>query len=685
MGQSRLEHVAVGANNVPGSSDWGANGLVAFGASSFVAIYRPGGRILATLRGHTGRVNCVKWIPNTTSSPSNPSYLASAATDGVVRIWRISPFSLNDDELTCEFVQSLTGHTEPVVSLAVLSAANGLSNGDDTCLVSTSTDGTIRIWGHNEGEKNSSTDNHSEILGRFIERQVIDFKTKYALSTSLCCLPNGECTEILAIGCVDSKIHFFTRQNTNSGTPIMFQSKLNLTGHKDWIRALSFSPPLVSSDNQGQSDLLLASASQDNSVRLWRFSLVTDSSDLTDKSSLAGPMNADSKPAILQIRAKRELIRLDGFMYEARKESVLIAHDEWVYSVQWQPVQSDPKSVTNSGQAQTYNRMCLLTSSMDKTLVIWRPSLDHQVWVNEVCVGELAGGMFGFVGGHWGPMGDEIMSHGCLGAFQRWSHEPDENCEKGGRGGRWSPKISLTGHYQAVNDITWEPEGQYLLSVSADQTTRLLGKVPNTGMWNEIARPQIHGYDMQCGVFVSRLQYASGAEEKVIRVFDGPKTFIQTWEALGKSVFDKDLVASRPIGASAPALGLSNKSMFLDTLESEHASSANDNFTDENPPTFTYQPERALDEPPHETYLSRNTLWPETQKLYGHGYDIFSLATNHKGTLLVSACKATTNEHALMRVWDTKTWGELYTLPGHTLTVTQMQFSPNDQYLLSVS
>lgn len=44
-------------------------------------------------------------------------------------------------------------------------------------------------------------------------------------------------------------------------------------------------------------------------------------------------------------------------------------------------------------------------------------------------------------------------------------------------------------------------------------------------------------------------------------------------------------------------------------------------------------------EPPTEEQLLQNTLWPETQKLYGHGYEIFSLACDPSGKILASACK----------------------------------------------
>ena len=65
---------------------------------------------------------------------------------------------------------------------------------------------------------------------------------------------------------------------------------------------------------------------------------------------------------------------------------------------------------------------------------------------------------------------------------------------------------------------------------------------------------------------INRYQYASGADEKVVRVFDAPDNFIENFCNLCGVNFDKEKKSeeakNRPVGASVPALGLSNKAIF---------------------------------------------------------------------------------------------------------------------------
>lgn len=64
---------------------------------------------------------------------------------------------------------------------------------------------------------------------------------------------------------------------------------------------------------------------------------------------------------------------------------------------------------------------------------------------------------------------------------------------------------------------------------------------------------------------------------------------------------------------------------------------------------------------------------------------MYSLCATSDGRLLASACKASNTEHAQIILWNTQTWRQHQQLAAHQLTITQMRFSPDDRYLLSVS
>uniref|UniRef100_A0A182SMG6 Elongator complex protein 2 n=1 Tax=Anopheles maculatus TaxID=74869 RepID=A0A182SMG6_9DIPT len=55
------------------------------------------------------------------------------------------------------------------------------------------------------------------------------------------------------------------------------------------------------------------------------------------------------------------------------------------------------------------------------------------------------------------------------------------------------------------------------------------------------------------------------------------------------------------------------------------------------------------------------------------------------GSLIASGCRATSADQAQILLWDTSSWRVLQHLAAHQLTVTQLAFSPNGQYLLAVS
>ncbi|PNJ80781.1 ELP2 isoform 9 [Pongo abelii] len=369
-------------------------------------------------------------------------------------------------------------------------------------------------------------------------------------------------------------------------------------------------------------DLFLASCSQDCLIRIWKLYIKSTSLETQDDDNIRLKENT--------FTIENESVKI---AFAVTLETVLAGHENWVNAVHWQPV------FYKDGVLQ--QPMRLLSASMDKTMILWAPDEESGVWLEER---------------------------------------------------EWTPEIVISGHFDGVQDLVWDPEGEFIITVGTDQTTRLFApwkrKDQSQVTWHEIARPQIHGYDLKCLAMINRFQFVSGADEKVLRVFCAPRNFVENFCAItGQSLNhvlcnqDSDL----PEGATVPALGLSNKAVFQGDIASQ-PSDEEELLTSTG---FEYQQvafqPSILTEPPTEDHLLQNTLWPEVQKLYGHGYEIFCVTCNSSKTLLASACKAAKKEHAAIILWNTTSWKQVQNLVFHSLTVTQMAFSPNDKFLLAVS
>ncbi|XP_073534712.1 elongator complex protein 2 isoform X3 [Phyllobates terribilis] len=418
-------------------------------------------------------------------------------------------------------------------------------------------------------------------------------------------------------------------------------------------------------------DIYLASCAQDSLIRIWKIfpksaieNLKIDDEDEEN--------NIKLKENILTVKEKGE-----EFNYAVTLESVLAGHENSVYAVHWLPSFLKGGSIVQT--------MSLLSASMDKTMILWEPDEETGVWLEQVRVGEVGGNTLGFYGCQFSPDKSMILAHAFHGALHLWSQNSEKHEE-------WIPMVVISGHFNSVQGLRWDPDGEFIITVGADQTTRIFAPWKRSDQtevtWHEIARPQIHGYDMQCIAMIGRFQFVSGADEKVLRVFSATRNFIENFSRISDVSMEKILVndhSSLPEGATVPALGLSNKAVFHGDLnapsvqEEATFSSASDQYSQ---PYF--QP-HVLTEPPTEDHLLQNTLWPEVQKLYGHGYEIFAVACNSAGTIIASACKASKKEHAVIILWSTTSWKQIQSLSFHNLTVTQMAFSPNDKFLLAVS
>lgn len=82
---------------------------------------------------------------------------------------------------------------------------------------------------------------------------------------------------------------------------------------------------------------------------------------------------------------------------------------------------------------------------------------------------------------------------------------------------------------------------------SVDQTTRIHGpshvaEGDRETYWRELARPQVHGYNLFDAQFLDSLRFASIADEKVVRIFNAPKGFVMMLNALQTVTVPSDIV-----------------------------------------------------------------------------------------------------------------------------------------------
>lgn len=462
--------------------------------------------------------------------------------------------------------------------------------------------------------------------------ETLKFSKNFALSFDLLAYDD---ILLLAVGLTNGDVEIFYKNKSEFVHSITLTQQLN-----KWTRALAFSKITSNSNNL----FMLASAS-DEIIRIWTFKNITEKT-ACDNNKL------EVRPILLKINQEdsKEIV------FETKLDSVLNEHNNWIFSLCWHP-----------------KKMYLISSSMDKHVILWEfvQTNEYSLWLPKTRMGEIGGEAVGFYDALFSPDGSQILFHSFFGAFLLWNI-----CEEK----TFAKSFPISGHFDCVTDFDWGPNGNYIVSCALDKTTRIFAPLKKNGKFVEISRPQVHGHSLMCIKSISSVCFVSGAEEKIFRVFQAPVSFFENLKSLCGITLDEK--TNLIYAASLPQLGLSNKAI----------ASCEDyiNFTNDKN-GYSIETEQALDggfnfsEPPRDDQLLKYSLFPEIQKLYGHGFEVFTVTSNHSQTLIATSCKASHEEHATILIWDTIEWHLRSTIKAHQLTVTQLSFSPNDQFLLSVS
>lgn len=464
-------------------------------------------------------------------------------------------------------------------------------------------------------------------------------------------------------GGAESRLVVFAGISDNSVSVIVPGHECHtLVGHLNWIHSLSI--------HRGAHGLWLASGSSDRTVRVWHFSR---SSPLRDDAP--GSVNGDAVKG--GARGMAELIprsqSIRSLSWEISCRAIHYGHEAAVQCVSWvarpHPTVCGANAAGHTGpeNGSASNGVCasslaglgggesgadlvLASCALDQSVILWpatggsrlaQISPDAAVESNTVL------GYFSCAAALLPSKRYQVTCSGSTGSIVRCTMDLD--------GSNVESKLLASGHLGGfISGCSWHPAGRHLLSVSSsDRTTRLWA--PHGGAWVEDARPQIHGYDLH-SVAALAAGLISAADEKILRVFAEPA-------AAGSAVLQ-------------PALGLSNKRCASD----EHAPAAG-------------RGERS------EELLRGGSLWPETDKLYGHGMEVNAIALAPCATWCASASKASVPLDAGIRLWrDCTAAGDgasgtrwkaaaCATIDaGHHSTVLCMQFSPcSGRFLLAGS
>lgn len=647
-----MESIFAGCNRSLGIFDYNENQkILAYGSNNTVSItcpifdnngYTVETQVIETLKSSNniknGEITFVKWLQKT-------DILFSGDITGTVNIWKYQTDGFR-------LLQSLKPTKDSISCI-------GFTKNDSKCL--------DFIIGDSKGFVYYYQFNREEHL--FTE--LCNFELPYgyyAMVMNIIKISDNE--RIILCGGSKPVINVLSVNISES----LIDLKLSLPGHDDWVRTIDSVEietimETVDDITYPRRNIIFASGSLDRIIRLWKLTIKDSNTPVyveTNKLKLL-----TSKEYKFETLNHRYCIFLDA---------ILMGHDDWVSEVSWK------------GDTNKEEELMLLSSGADSSVMIWQADKSTGVWFPEVRLGELAikgastatGSSGGFYSSKWiinKELNIEIiLTNGKTGSFRCWTKQGDETF--------FQTKTTLNGPMKPISDISWSKGGDYLLVTSYDQTTRLYCKPKNSYKWFEFGRPQIHGFDMITVKSISDTRFISAGDEKIIRVFDMPKSIASMLnkfcgiESLGEEQLNGEKL---PEYASVPVLGLSNKS------ENDKPEGVEDGDDGEDDGGYKGDGIKEIIEPPIEDILQRHTLWPEIEKLYGHGFEITTVDVSNDGKIISSACRSNVSRHSVIRNFNSETWLECEDkLSAHDLTITRLRYSLNDEdnkdeYLLSVS
>ena len=670
--------------------------ILAYGSHNLIHINNPSEvKTYFTLQGHSKRVNVIQFIDNHKKEGNKIIELLSAGADGKVIHWenlnsdRKKVFEYKywkkDKEYPCsEIIKNKDISEENIPSINVLETI--YVSHIEKYFAIFSSNGFLDLF-------------YFDIdLNEYKLFSSLNFTRKLQDTIGLCVINDNYL--MMLTGGYDRKINVYTvmrvctmnqqlqlKNNLEKINPVEFCT--SLVGHENDIRDIS----IVSSEKFDEvNSFFFCSCSQDSYIRIWNVTKLENN----NLSTLANNVNALKTNSIydeyksktsyvikVPIHDKEKLtINNECEYYNITLDSVLSGHEDVVSSVTWGKIDQN---------------FVILSSSLDFSVGIWVYDKKYNIWDKKYSLGEMIGNKHVFFYATFLNSYKEVLAYSYHGSLYYWKMNNE---------GKFEANPIIHGHFEEVTDIRWDPSKNILFSCSHDETTRCFGYWEKNKTWHEINRPQIHGYPIHSISCINMTKnkneeimckIISASEEKVLRMFNPPFNIIKFLKELSKKELKfKDDNTNEfyekkygNVEGSKQALGLMNREVILEDKDEEASNFDYSKFDPDailtNKSEQVYVSKYNYENPPDEDFLSNNTLWPEESKMYGHGNEIYTIDISHDGKFLASGQKAQEVKNAKLYLWDVENKKLVKKLDGCTLTIVQICFSPNDNYLLSVS